>query len=64
MYEKWECFKFKDINGRVDLIPGNLIYHSLRKFQVERINDFWADGKCSKVVCTGFSWDNNIPLGL
>ena len=41
-----------DIRGCIDLIPDNFIFHKWRTFQLEKINNFWAVGKCSKVACT------------
>ena len=53
-----------DIRGYLDLIPNSFIFHTWRTFQLEKINDSWAVGKCSKVVCTVLCWHKQVALGL
>ena len=52
VYENCEYFKFDDIK-----------IHAWMMFQLGEINDFWAVGKCSKVVCS-FMLAQKISLGL
>ena len=51
-----------DIRGCVDLILDSFIFHTWRTSQLEKINDFLAGRKCSKVICTVLSTDKGKLL--
>ena len=45
------------------LIPDRFTFYRWRTFQLEKVNDFWADGKFSKVVCIVSFWHKKIASG-
>ena len=52
------------MRGDVDLMPDGFIFYTWRTLQLGKTVDFWAVGKCSKVVCTASCWHKKIVPGL
>ena len=64
MYENCDRFEFHDVFYPVSALTKQPHVSYVEALSFGKINDFWADGKCSNVVCKVSCLEKKITIAL